>query len=274
MAVPAFQMEKLSNRITRIFAPSRELMYLVEGDDRAALLDSGCGIGFVRPLIKRLTDKPLVVLLTHGHIDHAMGASEFPPENVYINKEDAYVYQENASHAFRKGGLCLMGPAGQAVVPEEDFTPERPITAYRDLKEGDRFDLGGISVEVYACPGHTRGTLVMLIPQARALLLGDACNSRTFLFGEESTSVEEYQESLIKLEKALAGKYDVVLSSHGDGWLAPGIMGENIALCQRILDGTADQEPFEFQGSHGLIADAIAEPRHGNIVYHPEHIRR
>ena len=274
MAVPAFRTEKLSDHITRIFAPCRELMYLVEGDDRAALLDSGCGIGFVCPLVERLTDKPLVVLLTHGHIDHAMGASEFPPENVYINQEDAYVYQKNATHAFRKSGLGMMGPAGQAVVPEEDFTPERPITAYRDLKEGDRFDLGGISVEVYACPGHTRGTLVMLLPQVRTLLLGDACNSRTFLFGGESTSIEEYQESLIRLEHAVAGKYDVVLSSHGDGWLFPGIIGENIALCKRILDGTADQEPFQFQATHGLIADASAEPGHGNIVYHPEHIRR
>ena len=274
MAVPAFRVEKLSDRITRIIAPCRELMYLVEGDDRAALLDSGCGIGFVRPLVERLTDKPLVVLLTHGHIDHAMGASEFPPEHVYISQKDAYVYQANGTHAYRKGGLGLMGPAGKAVVPEEDFTPERPITAYRDLMEGDRFDLGGISVEVYACPGHTRGTLVMLIPQARALLLGDACNSRTFLFGEESISIEAYQESLIRLERTVDGKYDVVLSSHGDGWLFPGIMGENIALCQRILDGTADRVPYAFQGSHGLIADANAGPRHGNIVYHPGHIRK
>ncbi|MDE5865426.1 MAG: MBL fold metallo-hydrolase, partial [Lachnospiraceae bacterium] len=82
-----FRTEKISRRITRIYAFSSELMYLVEGDNEAALIDSGSGIGFVRPLVEKLTDKPLKVLLTHGHVDHAMGASEFPPESVYISQE-------------------------------------------------------------------------------------------------------------------------------------------------------------------------------------------
>ncbi|MDE7283325.1 MAG: MBL fold metallo-hydrolase, partial [Lachnospiraceae bacterium] len=82
-----FRTEKVSERITRIYAFSSELMYLVEGDNEAALIDSGSGIGFVRPLVEKLTDKPLKVLLTHGHVDHAMGASEFPAESVYISQE-------------------------------------------------------------------------------------------------------------------------------------------------------------------------------------------
>ena len=51
------------------------------------------------------------------------------------------------------------------------------------------------------------------------------------------------------------------------------IMDENIALCHRILSGTADKEPMEFRGNHGLIADRKAEPGHGNIVYNPVKIR-
>ena len=77
MAVPEFRTEKVTDRITRIFAHSGELMYLVEGEEKAALLDTGSGIGFFRPLVESLTDKPLIVLITHGHVDHAMGASEF-----------------------------------------------------------------------------------------------------------------------------------------------------------------------------------------------------
>jgi glyoxylase-like metal-dependent hydrolase (beta-lactamase superfamily II) len=218
MSVPEFKTEKVSDRITRIYAFSSELMYLVEGEERAALLDSGSGIGFVRPLVERLTQKPVVVLLTHGHVDHAMGASEFPPENVYINKEDAYIYNgEHGTYEFRKAGLFLMEEGADEVVPEEDFTPLVPIDAYNDLKEGDRFDLGGISIEMYACPGHTRGSLVMLIPEERTLLLGDSCNGFTFIFEEYSLPVAEYQSSLIRLRKLLEGKYGTVLASHGDG---------------------------------------------------------
>lgn len=174
-----FRTEKVSERITRIYAFSSELMYLVEGNKEAVLIDSGSGIGFVRPLIEELTKKPLKVLLTHGHVDHAMGASEFPAESVYISQKDAYIYKEHCTHEFRKEGLFLMGPEGDKIT-EDDFTPVVPIENYHDLREGDFFDLGGISIEIYACPGHTKGSMVMLIPEERTLLLGDACNNYTF----------------------------------------------------------------------------------------------
>jgi glyoxylase-like metal-dependent hydrolase (beta-lactamase superfamily II) len=167
----------------------------------------------------------------------------------------------------------MMGEAADKVVPEEDFTPVVPIDAYHDLKEGDRFDLGGISVEIYACPGHTRGSLVMLIPEERTVLLGDSCNGSTFIFDDYSLPVAEYQKSLIRLQGLLEGKYDTVLISHGDGRAVPGIIGENIELCGKILDGKADKKPLEFGGRHGLIANANAEPGHGNIVYNPDNLR-
>jgi glyoxylase-like metal-dependent hydrolase (beta-lactamase superfamily II) len=270
MSVPEFRTEKVSDRITRIYAFSSELMYLVEGDERAALLDSGSGIGFVRPLVEKLTDKPVVVLLTHGHVDHAMGASEFPPENVYINKEDAYIYNgEHGTYEFRKAGLFLMEEGADEVVPEEDFTPLVPIDAYNDLKEGDKFDLGGISIEMFACPGHTKGSLVMLIPEERTVLLGDACNGFTFVFEDYSLPLAEYQQSLIRLNTILEGRYDTVLASHGDGRSVPEIISENIALCDVILEGKDDKKPMEFRGNHGMIANTKAEPGHGNIVYNP-----
>lgn len=268
-----FQTERVSERITRIFAFSSELMYLIEGDEQAALIDSGSGIGFVKPLIDKLTDKPVIVLLTHGHVDHAMGASEFLPEQVYINQEDAGIYGIHSTYEFRKSGLFLMGEAGETVT-EADFTPIVPITAYNDLKEGDRFDLGNITVEIYACPGHTKGSLVMLIPEEGVLILGDACNCNTFIFEEYSLSIEEYKDSLCRLQEKLERRYQTVLLSHGDGKAVPEVMDENIKLCDRILQRKDDKIPMEFRGSKGLVADGNAEPGHGNIVYSPDRIYR
>lgn len=270
MLTAEFRTEKVSDRITRIYAFSTELMYLVEGEENAVLLDSGRGIGFVKPLIDRLTDKPLKVLLTHGHVDHAMGASEFPVGTVYINKEDAYIYQKHCSWEFRKSGLGTM-PGGE-LVTEEDFTPVVSIDEWQDLKEGDRFDLGGISVEIYACPGHTRGSVVMLLPEERTVLLGDACNGFTFLFQDYSLSVEEYRESLYQLKEKLNGKFDTVLASHGDGKLSKEVINDNIRVCDQILAGEAEAIPFAFGGDRGLIAQKGVQPGHGNIVYNQEHI--
>ncbi len=266
-----FRHEKVTDKITRIYAFSTELMYLVEGEHAAALLDSGSGIGFVRPLIERLTDKPVVVLLTHGHVDHAMGASEFPPDHVYINHEDAYIYEKHSTYEFRKAGLSSMNGMEEGI-SEEDFTPIVPITEYQDLKEGDRFDLGGVSIEIYACPGHTRGSLVMLICEENAILLGDACNGFTFLFEDYSLPIESYKESLRRLKEKLKGKFSRVLSSHGDGFLAPEVIDENIILCGKIMDGHSDRAPMEFHGAKGYIANAKAAHGHGNIVFHPDRI--
>ncbi len=271
MAELNFRTEKVSGRITRIYAFSSELMYLVEGDSEAALIDSGSGIGFVRPLVEKLTDKPFKVLLTHGHVDHAMGASEFPAESVYISQEDAYIYREHCTHEFRKEGLFLMGPKGESIT-EADFTPVVPIENYHDLRDGDCFNLGGISIEIYACPGHTKGSMVMLIPEERTLIPGDACNGYTFVFQDYSLTIEEYRISLIRLRDRLEGKYDKVLSSHGDGSLAHEIISENILLCEKILNGTSDRIPMEFRGDTGMVADGAAKPGHGNIVYNPDRI--
>lgn len=265
-----FRAESVTEHVTRIYAFSSELMYLVEGEERAALLDTGSGIGFVRPLIESLTSKPVTVLLTHGHVDHAMGASEFPPENVYINQEDAYIYGPHSTYQFRKDGLFLM--EGGETVTEEDFTPIVSIEQYHDLRDGDRFDLSGISVEMYACPGHTRGSLIMLIPEERMMLFGDACNSNTFLFEDYSTGIRTYRDGLVLLRDRIAGRYDTALASHGDGILVPDILDENIEICQRILDRADDHVPMEFKGHCGRIAVRDSAPHHGNIVYNPDRI--
>ena len=44
--------------------------FLVEGEEKAALIDTGCGIGDIAGIVRELTDKPLVILITHGHHDH------------------------------------------------------------------------------------------------------------------------------------------------------------------------------------------------------------
>ena len=53
-------------------------MFLVVGKHRAALIDTGGGIGPLPEDIERLTGLPLVVIATHGDPDHVGGAGHFP----------------------------------------------------------------------------------------------------------------------------------------------------------------------------------------------------
>ena len=71
-----FKTEKISEHITRIHGFCTEFMYLIEGSKAAVLIDTGCGFYSLKDCIHNLTNKPLKVLITHGHVDHAMGANE------------------------------------------------------------------------------------------------------------------------------------------------------------------------------------------------------
>ncbi|MGG7147993.1 MBL fold metallo-hydrolase [Clostridium butyricum] len=270
-----FHAEKISKRVTRISAICTELMYLVEGDEKAVLIDTGSGFGSLKKFIKGLTDKPLMVLLTHGHTDHAMGAGEF--DLVYMNHKDDYIYGPHGIDDFRWDGL-RMSPEYDKVT-KEDYLETAPVEKFRNLNGGDVFYLGGVTIEVYDCAGHTKGSVVMLIKEERMLLLGDACNSNTFMFQDYSISISEYEENLKKLKKEIDGKYDIVLASHGNGQSPIDIIDGVIQLCDDIKSGNVDDIPFTFRGDSGFIAKATEgyngiriDRGSGNIVYNKQRI--
>lgn len=134
-----YRAEKVNDRITAIISFTGEIMYLVNGSERSLLIDTCVGAGNLRDFVERLTEKPLTVLLTHGHIDHAMGAPEFtgndgkPECEIYMNHADTEIYLGMNSIENRKG-YVLAGLGGQ--MPEgleETFLPPAPMT-FKDLK--------------------------------------------------------------------------------------------------------------------------------------------
>ena len=271
-----FHSEKVSEHITRIYGLTEEQMYLVTGSQKAALIDTGSGAGSLRSYVETLTDKPVTVLLTHGHVDHAMGAPEF--DTVYMSREDDYIYSQHCELEARKGYLS-QSPDFDKIV-EEDYIPVASADSFHDLREGDVFDLGGISVEVYSCPGHTKGSLCMLIREERTLITGDACNTFTFLFDTYSTGLSTYEKNLTALKEKTAGKYDRILLSHGPGREYPvELIDEVLEVCEDIKSGNVDDLPFEFMGRKAFIAKAMEmgggrlDGKLGNIVYDKERIQ-
>ena len=141
-----YRAEKVNDRVTAILSLTGEIMYLVNGSERSLLIDTCVGAGNLRDFVEKLTEKPLTVLLTHGHVDHAMGAPEFTGNDgkkeceIYMNHADTQVYLGMNSIENRKG-YVLAGLGGQ--MPEgleETFLPPAPMT-FKNLKDGDRFDL-------------------------------------------------------------------------------------------------------------------------------------
>ena len=78
-----------------------DYMYLVAGEEKAVLIDTGMGFPGLRQLVERLTDKPVIVLNTHGHLDHIGGNDEFGC--IYLHPDDLAVYAEHGMESYRSG---------------------------------------------------------------------------------------------------------------------------------------------------------------------------
>ena len=103
----------------------------------AAVEDSGCA--------------PCAILLTHGHYDHTGAVAElsarWPGVPVYLNRRDVY-----------EGDAYL-----QQLFP--------PVPCAKDYGEGDTVQVGGLTLQVLATPGHSEGSVTLRCGDA--LFCGD-----------------------------------------------------------------------------------------------------
>ena len=271
-----YQSERINDHLTGITDVSGVRCFLVEGRDSALLIDTCTGVGNLKNYVDTLTRKPYQVVLTHGHVDHAGGAGYF--DAVYMDPADLDLAKEHTSVARRLNDLKHMAPEYyDAAVAEGAVGDGKP--RYLPLHGGMVFSLGGLDVEAVSMPGHTRGMTMMLLIQDRAMLLGDACNSRVFLFGQEACSVQRYRRLLDDL-MAMDGRYDTALFSHGPAIQPKSIIRGVMDVADDILAGRDDKAPFEFMGQKALMGKAVgpdnntrADGGAGNIVYAPDHIR-
>lgn len=277
-----FSAEKILPHVTRIAGMGGELCYLVEGEERALLIDGLTGVGSLKAFVRELTDKPVVMAATHGHIDHVGAAWEYG--ELFIHPDDiALMYTEQ--HSAPEGRLAFAS-APNPIAGDRRVTPvlsdvpaPHPVKTW-PIYEGDIFDLGGVQLEVIGVPGHTYGSIVFLDRAARILFSGDACNANTLVFSSSSTSIEEYRESLIHF-KNFQQDFDVMYGGHGPVGVSPAIIDDGIAMCDRILAGTDEAvETISVEGPIAWLASARGEnylPVCGglcNIMYSRDTIHR
>ena len=207
-----FTSRKIFDNVTQIGGLGGELCYLIEGSEKALLIDGLTGVGSLKAFVRECTDLPVTLVLTHGHVDHA-GAS-FEYGECYVNPADVALLYEHGDidkrYEFVMGGGK---PEGAFVPKKEDVVPPCAVKTL-PVQDGDVFDLGGVQIEAIAVPGHTVGTMVYLDRARRVLYSGDACNANTLLGLPCSTTVETYAKSLDHLATYLKG-IDKFYGGHG-----------------------------------------------------------
>ena len=275
-----FKAWRITERVARITGLAMECCYLIEGEERALLIDGLTGVGSLRAFVRELTELPVTAALTHAHMDHSGIAWE--SDSVYLHPDDLFLlYGEiDQSREQRLDFVNLfrrMGIPGRTTPELADVLEQHPVRTF-PIYDGDHIALGGVTVEVIAVPGHTRGTVVFLDRRDRIVFSGDACNANTLLNLTGSTSIAEYREGLLHL-KSFEDAYDEMWAGHDHTALPKKIVDDGIALCERILTRTDDAiETEDAFGGKSLLAAARSEgfrTKCGslcNIVYKPETI--
>lgn len=246
-----FTSEKIRSGVTRISCAGDVYAYLAEGEKTAVLIDTGFGVGSLKAYVDSLTSLPCIVLLTHGHLDHASGAGEF--SEVYMSRLDLRLAEDHTKIERRMGNF--------EGIPEDDFIPPLDTERYLPLTDLQNFDLGGLNVTALALPGHTPGSMAILIREHRLLLLGDACNDYGFLQLPGCSSVREYRDSLIAFRKH-NNLFEDVIYSHPHNGGGKEILEETIRLCEEVLEADFTGIPVDntqWGGGNAWLAKAVDE---------------
>lgn len=171
--------------------------YLLVGDERALLIDTGLGICNIYEQVRKLTDKPVAAVATHIHWDHIGGHKDFPD-----------FYAHKAELSWLCGGFPLPLQAVKHMVADRCELPEDfDINDYeifqgkpsRILEDGDTIDLGGRIIQALHTPGHSPGHLCFWEAERSYLFSGDLVYKGTLFANYPSTDPQSYLASLEKI---------------------------------------------------------------------------
>lgn len=186
----------------------------------AALVDPGGEAERLLAEVERRGLRLVRVLLTHGHLDHVGAAAEIgarlgiPVEGP--QRDDVMLFQSLPQQAQRFG-----------------FPPAQPFTPDRWLEEGDRVEVGRLSLEVLHCPGHSPGHVVFFHAPSRLAFVGDVLFQGSI--GRSDFPGGNYEQLIASIRGKLFALGDDVAFVPGHGGMST--MGEERVSNPFVGDG-------------------------------------
>jgi hydroxyacylglutathione hydrolase len=236
---------KLESNMWVIETSDNCTMYLVEGTQKALLIDTGTKIDKLDTVISFITKKPLEVVITHAHGDHAGNINYF--KEIWMHPADTVLLSKSYN-----GKISF-------------------------VKDGDTFDLGGIQIEVSHMPAHTPGSIVLLDRKTGNCYSGDAFGANhVWLQLKPPSPLQTYVNSCLKMEKLMdsgitkvyCGHYVYIKKPYDKTYITA--MRQ---LAEALINGTApDAQPYASKVGCANPMSVTSGP--ATIVYDPEYVKQ
>ena len=241
---PWFEVYKPAPGVFAIYEPHQAeetIGYLIIGEQRALLFDTGMGISDIRKVTTELTKLPVMVLNSHTHDDHVGGNWQF--ETIYgmntdFTRKNARGSREDAQAEITPDQICGSLPKGF----DATAYATRPWKITKYTHDGDYIDLGRRTIEVIATAGHTPDAISLLDRANGLLFTGDTYYPAPIWLFRPETDLDAYAASIRKLA-ALAPDVKLVLGAHNIPIAPPAVLARLVAAFAEVRAGKIAATP-------------------------------
>lgn len=244
-------------------------VFLIFGETRVLMLDTGMGICDIRPVIEELVTlrcraqaedmlDNLIVVNCHLHFDHTGNAWRFPE----IVTADVPIVRRQAREGVPHEPLANQADEDMFLFGyPKGFVPEdyciRPYHI-RCCEDGHRFRLGGREVEFITTPGHTEDHAMLYDHRDGILFAGDMIYFGAIYvqFDNEilgHSDIQEYIDSLEKVKRRCPDMRSIYVS-HNDFITDLSAIDKIRDALIAVRDGEAEGEPLRDE-KYGYYGD-------------------
>lgn len=253
-----FEVYRMRPGVFAIYEPHQfeeVISYLIVGEKRAVLFDTGMGISNIKQLVEHLTRLPISVVNSHTHNDHVGDNWRF--SRIYgmdtaFTRQSAKGSNADAQAEVTPDALCGPLPAG--------FNPKtyrtRPFRITNWLHGGEKIDLGGRVLEVIPTPGHTPDSISLWDAKNGLLFTGDMYYQGPIYLYRPETNLDAYEASIQKMS-TLGAK--LLLPAHNVPEGDPAVLPRVLDAMKQVRSGkvkpvkNGNNVEYKFEGFSFLM---------------------
>jgi hydroxyacylglutathione hydrolase len=204
----------------------RNIAYVLKGETRAILFDSGSGTRDMAWIADKVTKKPMTVIASHLHYDHIGSHASF----AHVAMIDLPETRDRTNDNFYSPRLTT------SLAP---LTDGFHVTEW--WKAGDSIDIGGRRIDVVHIPGHSTDSIALVDRTKGYAFVGDHLYGGTLFANLPGSDVATYLASTRRLLSDFP-EIRTFFGAHETGRMPREKLEALERSLSAIVDGTAQGE--------------------------------